>query len=343
MAGLAYSDTSTRQGLLQDCEDNLNFPAAGITGTTALLQQFTRLINTWYSKVVTMILASQDGWDWDDSSLLTNNPIATRALVAGQRDYKFSNPLWALVNAESIAGNPTVTIASPGVFTLVAHGLNIGQPVSFTTTGALPTGLTAGTTYYVIAAGFTADTFEVSATIGGSAVNTTGSQSGTHSLFRGLGILRIKRVDIALDGTNYYKAEMIDTGQIGTGLGNDTNTDAQFSKTKPYYDVSNNGISVYPAALTADVTSGAKMRIEFTRMDVEFVTGDTTKQPGFDVPFHRMLSIGASYDYALIKNLPTQSGLQALLQDYEMRLKQYYGLKDTDTQFIMKSAYISYN
>jgi len=51
----------------------------------------------------------------------------------------------------------------------------------FTTTGALPTGITAGTTYYVIAAGLTANAFEVSATRGGSAVNTSGSQSGTHT------------------------------------------------------------------------------------------------------------------------------------------------------------------
>lgn len=74
----------------------------------------------------------------------------------------------------------TVTIASPGVFTATAHGLVNGDIVKFTTTGALPTGLTAGTKYYVIAAA--TNTFEVSTTYGGSAVNTTGSQSGTHTL-----------------------------------------------------------------------------------------------------------------------------------------------------------------
>jgi hypothetical protein len=76
----------------------------------------------------------------------------------------------------------TVTIASPGVFTLNSHGLVAGDKIVFQTTGALPTGLTAGTTYFVIAAGLTANAFEVSATEGGSAVNTSGSQSGTHSV-----------------------------------------------------------------------------------------------------------------------------------------------------------------
>jgi len=61
------------------------------------------------------------------------------------------------------------------------HGLVAGKPIRFTTDGALPTGLSVGTTYYVIASGLTADNFEVSTTFGGSAVNTSGSQSGTHT------------------------------------------------------------------------------------------------------------------------------------------------------------------
>jgi hypothetical protein len=79
-------------------------------------------------------------------------------------------------------GTFTVTIASPAVFTFTAHGLSAGDKVILATTGALPTGLTAGTEYWVIAAGLTSNAFEVSTTEGGSAVNTTGSQSGTHTI-----------------------------------------------------------------------------------------------------------------------------------------------------------------
>lgn len=80
---------------------------------------------------------------------------------------------------------PTVmiTIASPAVFTTPqAHGYVAGTPISFTTTGALPTGLTAGTIYYVISSGLTSMSFEVATTVGGTAVNTSGSQSGTHTV-----------------------------------------------------------------------------------------------------------------------------------------------------------------
>lgn len=80
----------------------------------------------------------------------------------------------------------TVTIASPGVITYEDHGLTDGSSVVFSTTGALPTGITAGTIYY--AHSESADTFTIydtqaHAIAGGSTgqVNTTGTQSGVHT------------------------------------------------------------------------------------------------------------------------------------------------------------------
>jgi hypothetical protein len=75
----------------------------------------------------------------------------------------------------------TVTIASPGVVTMTDHGLQVGSSFVPTTTGALPTGMTAGTRYFVISAGFGVNSFQFSATEGGAAVNTSGTQSGTHT------------------------------------------------------------------------------------------------------------------------------------------------------------------
>lgn len=80
----------------------------------------------------------------------------------------------------------TITIASPGVITTsTAHNYAAGDTVVFSTTGSLPTGIVAGTTYYVISTGLTATDFEISATSGGPAINTTGTQSGTHSVTGG--------------------------------------------------------------------------------------------------------------------------------------------------------------
>jgi len=75
----------------------------------------------------------------------------------------------------------TVTIASPAVFTSVAHTLVAGDRINLSSTGLLPTGLDTSTTYWVISTGLTADAFQVSLTEGGSAINTTGTQSGVHT------------------------------------------------------------------------------------------------------------------------------------------------------------------
>ena len=79
-------------------------------------------------------------------------------------------------------GAATMTIAAPCVVTRTAHNLVAGDKVYFTTTGALPTGLTANTHYYVLNP-VANNTFNVEATLGGGAITTTGSQSGVHTLF----------------------------------------------------------------------------------------------------------------------------------------------------------------
>lgn len=76
----------------------------------------------------------------------------------------------------------TITIANPAVFTSTSHGLMVGQRVNFATTGALPTGISTGVSYYVLSAGFTANAFQVSTSVGGPPVATTGTQSGSHTV-----------------------------------------------------------------------------------------------------------------------------------------------------------------
>ncbi len=72
----------------------------------------------------------------------------------------------------------TVTIANPAVVTWTSHGLATGDKVVFSTTGALPTGMVAGTKYLVAVTGV--DTFRISSDYT-TAVITTGSQSGVHT------------------------------------------------------------------------------------------------------------------------------------------------------------------
>lgn len=96
--------------------------------------------------------------------------------------------LFSVMNV--VRGTVTVTIATPGVFTQVGHGLYTGRMVYLTTTGALPTGLSVNTAYYLIKV--TNDTFRLATSyanaVAGTAINTTGTQSGTHTMTSTYGV-----------------------------------------------------------------------------------------------------------------------------------------------------------
>jgi len=83
-------------------------------------------------------------------------------------------------------GGVTCTSASPGVFTVPGYDAPAaGDLIAFTFTlpgGSIPTGITAATPYYVVSP--SGATFSVSATKGGSAINTssTGANLVAHLL-----------------------------------------------------------------------------------------------------------------------------------------------------------------
>lgn len=77
-----------------------------------------------------------------------------------------------------------MTIASPCVFTFVEHELAVGDTIRLETTGALPTGLTVDKDYYVVINGIGENVFQVSETKDGTPINTSGTQSGTHSFIK---------------------------------------------------------------------------------------------------------------------------------------------------------------
>jgi hypothetical protein len=75
----------------------------------------------------------------------------------------------------------TISIAAPGIITLPAgFSFPDGTAFTFTSTGALPTGLTVGQVYFVVSS--TGGTFSVSTDLGGAPITTSGGQSGTQRI-----------------------------------------------------------------------------------------------------------------------------------------------------------------
>lgn len=102
---------------------------------------------------------------------------------------------------------PTVaTYGGSGNSITATNTLVAGTPVMFS--GTPPTGLTAGSHYYVSATGLSSSSFEVSATSGGSVISLSGSASNL--TFRGLqspylGVFRVAYVNNANSFTIYTK------------------------------------------------------------------------------------------------------------------------------------------
>lgn len=147
--------------------------------------------------------------------------------------------------------------------------------------------------------------------------------------FDNISFLKIKRLDVSYDGTNYYRAEPFDSATYPEGLGNDTAVDANFAKSQPFYDPKSFGFWLYPRASADDVTAGGKIRVEYTRAYDEYSYDDTTKEPPIDRPFHDLIAIGAA-----LKNptLPADQ-FQKLQLRYAQgiaELEAYYGTRNED-------------
>lgn len=96
----------------------------------------------------------------------------------------------------------TITIASPAVVTST-NVLADKTAVQFQTTGALPTGLTVGTTYYTRYV--SANTFNLSLTPTGALINTSGTQSGTTSISpRGVPLTSLNGADYVPLSQTYF-------------------------------------------------------------------------------------------------------------------------------------------
>lgn len=111
------------------------------------------------------------------STFLINN-VDLADFIASPPTFGFATgnnekAVYRLVDTNStVTTSVNVTVASPGKVQFTGHPFHVNDPVVFVY-GTLPTGLALNTTYYV--RNPSANDFELSATVGGASINTTGS------------------------------------------------------------------------------------------------------------------------------------------------------------------------
>lgn len=149
--------------------------------------------------------------------------------------------------------------------------------------------------------------------------------------FDSISFLKIKRVDVTYDGTNWYRATPFDSGTYQEGLGNDTLVDKNFDKSAPYYDPKGFGLWLYPLPNADDVAAGGKIRVEYVRAYDEFAYDDTTAEPPIDRPFHDLIAIGAALKLPSLPDKQYQKlstmyarGVDEMVAHYATRNEDFY-------------------
>ena len=161
--------------------------------------------SVFYTPFTHQIVPLWDGYKWapfefsELTNVLTNSATGSAgpAAVVGETCYDLF--VWDNAGTVTLTRGPawaeqatvTMTIATPCVVTWTGSPMRSRAPIVFSTSGALPTGITAGTTYYVARGASPAEnavwgnTFSLATSAANAAsntlVNTTGSQSGTHT------------------------------------------------------------------------------------------------------------------------------------------------------------------
>lgn len=83
---LQFSDTSTKNGIIQRLEYETDLGDAAISGNATLFSQQTAIINKYGSKATSIIITADGDWTWDDTSQ-ADQAVATTDIVLDQGDY----------------------------------------------------------------------------------------------------------------------------------------------------------------------------------------------------------------------------------------------------------------
>lgn len=87
---LQFSNTTTKNGIIQRLERRCAFNDGDISGNATRLAQFTGDVNVAIDKIFSIIFEVGGTWQFDDINH-SLYPIITANIVAGQRDYAFTS------------------------------------------------------------------------------------------------------------------------------------------------------------------------------------------------------------------------------------------------------------
>lgn len=154
-------------------------------------------------------------------------------------------------------------------------------------------------------------------------------------------ILKIKRVEVTYDGTNWFKANFFDINERTKPL-DSTSVSQDFETTSPYVDLYDNSVFLYPVPTSA-VTGGLKIWYEKEATELS----SATDEPVIAEAYQKGLCYGASKDYFekfqekqgyLNKARGASNNLEKIVND----MKNFYRKKNQDRDYVVLPSYVDY-
>jgi hypothetical protein len=103
--------------------------------------------------------------------------------------------------------------------------------------------------------------------------------------------------------------------------------------TPQYYDKIGRSIMLYP---TPSYSQDDSLKVWYKRGPSYFTVSDTTKTPGFNALFHRLIPLHSAYDYAFINQLSVAPSLQDKILTMEDDLINHYSRRDRDDKIRLR-------
>jgi len=150
--------------------------------------------------------------------------------------------------------------------------------------------------------------------------------------------MAIKRLDVTYDGTNWNKAQVIDSGEIEMAL---NEVDQHTDKSNPHFDPQGDYFLLYPKASSDDVSNGAKFEITILREALEFDSGDTTEESFLPSALQDQIPLRAAYKWLMVNksdNGSLLSRLEGQIKRGDELIKSHYGRRLRERQYQATSS-----
>jgi len=107
-----------------------------------------------------------------------------------------------------------------------------------------------------------------------------------------------------------------------------------------YYMLSGNSVLLYPAPSASDTTLTQGLKLFLSKTIEPLTTSDTTAEPGFAEPFHRICSFGPSYEWLLLNGDQTKAGVaKQELQQLMEEMGIFYGGRNKESKRRIRPAH----